>query len=242
MERLTQNDLDALTFIARAGVVQPRHLELRFGFKRATAYRRILRLKDHGLITSDTKVVLGGGVFVATRDGIALSDKPLRVADPSWNSIIHDLKMTETVAYLERAGIACITEREAVAFTRTEESQRYVFPVRRTAGTWVRTHRADIVCEFQNRDAFVAIEVELSPKNNDRWDAYLHGYANRIGFDGFAGVLYLYGPRSEYKRLATRASYTRLRKRFQMLPVDDENIIERLVAMMERDRPDRRAA
>lgn len=244
MNRLTKRELAALTFIARVGVVQPSHLMQRFEIGRATAYRRVKKLSELGLIAA-TNFNLGGVyTFAATKTGIATTELPLRVANPSWYSLTHDFAMTRVVAELERLSVDCVTEREMIAIRRTEESDRYSFPVQRTSTRSAPTHRADIACEIPEHNKFIAIEVERSPKDNVRWDSYLQGYANRVGHDGFLGVLYLVGTQSEHKRLATRASYTSLGDRFQLRRLDDGNILDGLAALIRADKPvrERRAA
>ncbi|MGB0873109.1 MAG: hypothetical protein ACPGYP_08245 [Solirubrobacterales bacterium] len=244
MNRLTKRELAVLTFIARVGVAQPSHLMQRFQFSRATAYRRVETLSELGLIAA-TEYNLGSvETFAATRAGIAMAELPLRVANPTWFSLTHDLAMTHVVAELESLTVDCVTEREMIAFRRIEGSDRYLFQVKRTSSRSATTHRADIVCEIPGYNKFIAVEVELSPKNNFRWDSYLQGYANRVGQDGFIGVLYLVGARSEYKRLATRASHSSLGDRFQLLRLGEENMLDGLAEVIRADgaRAERRAA
>lgn len=225
MERLTKRDMEILRYVTRVGVAQPTDLMTRFDVSRATAYRRLKLLSDLGHLSRERNLSPSGDVFIATRLGIARSDLPLRVPKVSSWTLQHSFAMTDVVGRLERAGLACMTEREVLAHKRVEESNRYVFPLLRPKIRWANTHRPDIVCEVPGHDVFVAIEVELSPKENDRWDDILHSYANRVGFDGFVGVLYLVGPGAESKRLKRRAEYTSLNERFQLVKLEDPKIL-----------------
>jgi hypothetical protein len=232
MERLTKRDLEFLRFIARVGVAQPNNLITRFGISRATAYRRMKLLSDLGHLSRTPNVSPDGDIYSATRSGIAMTGLPLRVAKVNSYTMTHSFAMTEVVGRLERIGIDCLTEREIFAYRRTEEIDRYVFPLLRPKNRWATTHRPDIVCEVPGEDTFVAIEVELSPKENDRWDDTLRSYANRVGINGFAGVFYLVGPGAERKRLSRRAQDTMLGDRFQLLDIAAPDFVPSLQAIL----------
>jgi hypothetical protein len=232
MERLTKRDMEILRFIARVGVAQPNNLITRFGISRATAYRRTKFLSELGHLSRTPNISPDGDVFIATRSGIAMSELPLREPKVCRFTMPHSFAMTEVVSQLERCDIDCLTERELLAQRRIDESERYVFPLMRPKNRWAKTHRPDIVCEVPGEDVFIAIEVELSPKDNERWDDILHSYANRVGINGFAGVLYLVGPGAERKRLSRHAQDTMLGDRFQLLDIAAPDFVPSLQAIL----------
>lgn len=237
MERLTQRDMDILKFAGRQRCVRPEHIEDRFDISRATAYRRLALLVDLGLLAGVDRVSPSGQVFAATREGLAATNKNLRPAEPTAWHLPHDEAMTAVVCALESQHVDCLTERELTAHSRIEQDDRYVFELMAERNRRPIRHRPDIVCEIPNANKFIAIEVELSPKNVDRWRDILRGFAHRVHVDGFIGVLYVVGPDARATRIAELARETSLGERFQIRPTCDPDLLDGLVSIVNADVP-----
>lgn len=224
MERLTKKHIELLRFIARVDFVQPQHVIARYGISRATAYRQLARLRRHGLIRRTDELPMLGEAHLATRDGIQLADLPLHESAPSNYTYSHSLACTDVVTEFEASGIECLTEREILAHQRLTKDNKYLFGLRRSERL-SKTHRPDVVVEVSWEGHFVAIEVELVPKSLDRWIDIFGAFEDRVGVDGFLGVLYITGSAVSQKRLASLAIGTRLESRFKSVPVADPEMI-----------------
>lgn len=215
MERLTPQKLDTLRFAGRQRCVRPIHIEARFGVDRSTAYRHLASLTKAGLLERFNLISSAGGVFAATRKGLALSQLGLRPAEPDMCHLAHDEAMTEVVCDLESQRVDLLTERELYAYRRTVGDGRYDFEKDDLRGGWV-PHTPDMICEIPRANKFMVIEVELSPKNVDRWRATFRGFYNRLDVDGFIGVLYVADSSARPKRLKELAQEAGLGERFQL--------------------------
>ncbi|MBJ7354370.1 MAG: hypothetical protein JHC98_06050 [Thermoleophilaceae bacterium] len=235
MERLTQLELDILKFAGRQRCVRPEHIEHRFEVSRATAYRRPGSLTERGLLASFEGISTGGRVFAATREGLATASLPLRPAEPTTWFLPHDEAMTSVVCELERQHVDCLTEREIVARGRMMRDGRHEFELEEVRNGRRVQHRPDVVCELPDTDSFIAIEVELSPKNVDRWRDILRAFDRRIHVDGFIGVLYVAGPDARGSRIAALANETGLGARFQLRQTSDLDLLGGLVAIVNAD-------
>lgn len=232
MNRLKPRDLEILRFVARVGLARPEDLITRFDFSEATAYRRLAFLKELGFLHAVPNISFNGDAYIATRTGIAVTELALPVAEPKHNKSLHDFAMTEVVSWMESLGIDVLTERELTAHKRISESNRYSFSIVRRAGRFADTHKPDIVCELPEEDRFVAIEVELKPKSNERWRDIFYGFRNRVGVDGFAGVLYLTGPGADVARLRRIADECSLGARFQQLEIAAPDYLPSLLEIL----------
>ncbi len=96
-------------------------------------------------------------------------------------------------------------------------------------------HRPDIVCELGDFDKFIAIEVELSPKNVERWRDILNAFERRVELDGFIGVLYVVGSSARGSRIGELAAETRLGDRFQLRASTDPNLLDALLDIADAD-------
>lgn len=224
MERLTKKHIELLRFIARVDFVQPQHVMARRGISRATAYRQLARLREHGLIRRADELPMLGEAHLATRDGIQLTDLPLHESAPSNYTYSHSLACTDVVTEFEASGIECFTEREILAHQRLTKDNKYLFGLRRSERL-SKTHRPDVVVEVSQEGHFVAIEVELAPKNLDRWTDIFGAFEDRVEVDGFLGVLYVTGSTVGQRRLSKLAAGTLLESRFKSVPVGDSGMI-----------------
>jgi hypothetical protein len=224
--------LEILRFVARVGLARPEDLITRFDFSIATAYRRLGILKELDLLHAVPNISFSGNAYIATRTGIATAELPLPVAEPKHSKSLHDFAMTEVVSWMESVGIDVLTERELTAHKRISNSGRYSFSIARRAGRFADTHKPDIICEVPEEDLFVAIEVELQPKSNERWRDILYGFQNRVGVDGFAGVLYLTGPGADVARLRRAAEWSSLGARFQQLDIAAPDYLPSLLEIL----------
>ncbi len=231
MERLTKKHIELLRFIARVDFVQPHHVMARYGISRATAYRQLARLRAHGLIRRTDELPMLGEAHLATRDGIELADLSLNESAPSNSTYSHSLACTDVVTEFEASGIECLTEREILARQRLAKNNKHLFALHRSERK-SKTHRPDIVTEASREGHFVAIEVELVPKNLDRWIDIFGAFEDRVDVDGFLGVLYITGSTVGERRLAKLASGTRLESRFKSIPVKDPGMIPALKSIV----------
>lgn len=235
MERLTQRDMDFLRFAGRQRGVRPKHIEARFDVSRATAYRRLEGLTGQGLLNGFDRISSRGRVFAASREGLAAAGLSLRPTKPTIKDLPHEEAMTEVVCNLERQGINCLTERELIARNRFERDGRYEFELMAERNHRRRQHRPDIVCEIPKVEKFIAIEVELTPKNVDLWRDILGAFRRRVNVDGFIGVLYVAGPSARSSRLKELAEEAGLGNRFQLRLTSDANLFGGLAAIADAD-------
>jgi hypothetical protein len=236
MERLTQRDLDILEFAGRQTSVRPEHVEDRFGVSRATAYRRLRWLNELGLIASFDLVSARGQVFAATREGLATASLPLPPAEPNAWTLRHEEAMTAVVCDLESQNVDCLTERQLISHNRIARDGRYAFELREARNNRPIRHRPDIVCEIPEADKFIAVEVELSPKNIDRWRDILGAFNRRVNVDGFIGVLYVADPSARPPRLKELAEEAGLGGRFQLRLTSDSYLLGGLAAIIDVER------
>lgn len=216
MERLTKQKMETLKFVGRQSCVRPIHVEWRFGYDRSTAYRHLRDLTRRELLVELEDISFNGNVFAATRKGLELAGLDLRPARPDVFHLAHDEAMTEVVCNLESQLVPLLTERELRAYRRAEDDRRYDFEMYDDDFRRYISHLPDLVCEIQNADKFIAIEVERRPKNVPRWRAILGAYRHRVDVNGFIGVLYLVDPSARPKRLKELANEAGLEERFQL--------------------------
>lgn len=236
MERLTQRDMDILEFAGRQTSVRPEHIEDRFGVSRATAYRRLRWLNELDLIAGFDHISTKGQVFAATREGLAAVNLPLPSAEPNTWTLRHEEAMTAVVCDLESQNVDCLTERQLVSHNRFSRDNRYAFELSEARNNRPARHRPDIVCEIPEVDKFIAIEVELSPKNVSRWRDILGAFASRVSVDGFIGVLYVADSAARPSRIEALANETGLGERFQLRPTSDPDLLGGLLAIINADR------
>lgn len=239
MERLTHKDMEVLKFTGRQRCVRPEHIEDRFDVSRATAYRRLRWLTELDLLADFDRISPRGEVFAAMRKGLAVANLGLRPTTPTMEQLTHDEAMTEVVCDLEHQRVDCLTERELIARSRLERDGRHQFPLLKERNLSQVQHRPDIVCELGSHDKFIAIEVELSPKNVDRWRDILYAFSQRVHIDGFIGVLYVVGPSARGSRIAELAAETSLGDRFQLRRLGSPDLLDALLAIVETERPAR---
>lgn len=218
MERLTQRDIKTMEFIARVGFVRHEDLLRRFEISRATAYRRLRKLINFGLIELVPNLGLAP-LYFATADGIEVVGLPLRPETPNIATVTHGLAMTEVVTAFDLICPDCLTEREIRAHRRVTGDSRYLFQLVAPASIHWRHHRPDIIVELAGYDTFFAIEVEISPKSARRWTDILWSYSSRVAVDGFAGVLYLTDGRVSQKQLRKLAGESGLGGNFHVAPI-----------------------
>jgi hypothetical protein len=236
MERLTPRDMDILEFAGRQTSIRPEHVEDRFGVSRATAYRRLRWLDELGLVAHFDRVSTKGQVFAATRKGLTTANLPLPPAEPNAWTLRHEEAMTAVVCDLESQNVDCLTERQLIAHNRFARNDRYTFELREARNNRRVGHRPDIVCEIPDVDKFVAIEVELSPKNVSRWRDSLSAFSSRVNVDGFIGVLYVADSAARPSRIEELAREAGLGRRFQLRSTSDPDLLGGLIAIMKADR------
>lgn len=236
MERLTPRDMDILEFAGRQTCIRPEHIEDRFDVSRATAYRRLRWLAELGLIASFDRISMKGQVFAATREGLATVNLPLPTTEPNAWNLPHEEAMTAVVCELESQNVDCLTERQLISHNRCVRDGRYTFALREQRNNRPVWHRPDIVCEIPEADKFIAIEVELSPKNVSRWRDILRAFACRVNFDGFIGVLYVADASARPSRIAELADEAGLGDHFQLRSTSGLDLLDGLIAIMNADR------
>jgi hypothetical protein len=191
-ERITQRDLEVLTFIARYGTVPRAAVSSRVGTARSVTLARERRLRLAGLIESRLGFGPSERLLVATRSGLCACGRPeLGVARPSPATVHHETVLARVAADLERGGERLLSEREINALERAEGVRHLSAAL---AGG--RFHRADLIRLDAEGEPAEAIEVELTTKGAARLDAILRAWRLAVAERRVTRVVYHCTPRT----------------------------------------------
>lgn len=174
-------------------------------------------------------------MFATSRQGLAAVGLNLPPTVPTTWHLPHDEAMTAVVCNLERQGVVCLTEREVITRNRFERDGRFEFELTAERNHRRVQHRPDIVCEISTVERFIAIEVELSPKNVERWRDILGAFSRRVNVEGFMGVLYVADPSARPARLKELAEEVGLGDRIQLRLTSDPDLFGGLAAIVDAD-------
>lgn len=198
-DRITQRDLDVLTFIARYGTVPRSAVALRVGTARSVTLARERRLRLGGLIETRFGVGSSERLLVASRLGLrACGHSELGLARPSPATLRHEVILARLGAALESGGERLLSEREINALERAEGARHLS-----AALPGNRYHRADLVRLADDGESAEAIEVELTSKGAARLDAILRAWRLAVAERRLARVVYHCTPPT--RRLLERA-------------------------------------
>jgi hypothetical protein len=184
---LTSRDVEILGWIARMGAVEAGHVMERFCMGRTAGYRRLAALADAGLVERVGLVYGAPSLFLATRDGLALTNTlalgacrvtPATVTHWRWSG------WAALTVEREFGPERVLSDREVRSWER-EAGERFVSAVvGRLPDGGARPHRPDLAVLGQGRgEVALVVEVELTQKARRRLQAILRGYARnrRIG-------------------------------------------------------------
>lgn len=191
---LTDRDGEIVDWIGRLGAAGAKHVEVRFGMKDITAYRRLAGLVRDELLAHHCLLYQRPGLYVATR-------KALRWRGPSGLAVYtitpgtfeHTWQVAGTAAALARdlSSWQVWSERELRWHERQE--QKLLASARvGTNGERDVLHRPDIVL-ISPQGRVVAVEVELTAKERPRLVAICRGWARARHVDA---VYYLAEPQA----------------------------------------------
>jgi hypothetical protein len=191
-ERITERDLDVLTFIARYGTVPRGAVSTWAATARSVSLARERRLRLAGLVESRHGFGSAERLLIATRSGLrACSLQELGVARPSPATLRHETVLARLGAALERGGERLLSEREINAIERAEGQRRLS-----AALPGGRHHRADLIRLDADGEPAEAIEVELSNKGAARLDAILRAWRLTVAERRVHRVVYHCTPRT----------------------------------------------
>jgi hypothetical protein len=169
-------DRELVSWVARLGAVELRHVCDRFGVGRSVAYDLVTRSARAGLL--ERLSVLRGepSLIRATEDGIELSGLGLPVAKLSAGQFDHWRRCADVAIWAERQWGAggVISERELRFLERIERVPIASAIVGELPDGSPRLHRPDLVVIADERP--IAIEVELTPKAPARLRAIVKGW------------------------------------------------------------------
>ena len=197
-------------WLGRVRLATVTEVQQRFGMARSKAYGRLQGLVELGLVRHE-RGVPGSGVYLATRQGLAMVELELAPATVSLGSLRHDLALAGVAAEIEtsRLGGDLLTERELRAYRERTGDERFRPQLRSRRGGATSRHWPDLA--LVHKDGWLAVEVELTQKSTERTREILAGYAATAytASPDLWGVLYL----TPDERCADRLSQVAQRER-----------------------------
>jgi hypothetical protein len=192
--RLTDPDLDLLSFLAEHRLALPAHVAVLLGTSAAAAMTRLNRLADGGLLRRHAAFPGEPRWYQITGKGLAVIGSPLPQPRVDLRTYEHDVG----VAWLwlaARSGAfgpvqEVISERRLRSRDGSREPEAEPLAVRLGglgAHGREKLHYPDLVLRTTDGRR-VALELELTPKTRTRLETILAGYGGDPRFDG---VVYL---------------------------------------------------
>ncbi len=178
--------IEQLRFLARVRVASPRQFGLAFEHDTWWAYKRIERLRAHGLADGARPLRELPGVAWATPDGLsAAGHTRSRKPRLSLDRLEHDLAVTELLLHMQKSSAATIlSERELWRGHGSPAAGLIRVPAWSGRGGRPAHHCPDLAVDIEGRRW--AVEVEFSPKGRERLRSILTAYRE----SPYAGVAY----------------------------------------------------
>lgn len=179
--RLTDRDIEMLTWLARQRVATAMQFARLFDVDLSKAYRRLRVMVVLGLVRHERVFHLQPGVYLATASGIGCTRVELPAPKLDIRTLRHDLIVTDVCVSYLRSGMPVTTEREMRAVDSCGERPRYaaLFSGGAASGR-PHLHFPDLLTEANGRGA---IEVELTPKRRRRLDQIIGAYVRARHLD-----------------------------------------------------------
>lgn len=210
--RLTERDMEIMTFLARYRIANVSLLAQRFGTSVSALRNRLPALEREGLITCSWVTQTKGKVWLITSAGLATVGMSLTAPTVRWGQLRHTLGLTEMGIKFELAGENVLTEREIrAAATRYTPTKRLRTAIDFAATVQALEEGADPVVErirtaltvpvpgrgfghipdmvlarepYPNgASGSIAIELELTRKGLSEWKTVLTAYRDSPNFD-----------------------------------------------------------
>jgi hypothetical protein len=174
-DRLTR-DRQLVGFVARHGVVTMEHVMAALGVGRASAYRRVARCIDRGLLERIELLRREPSLLRATRRGLRFAGVGMSLAIVSPATVDHSLRCASTALLLAREpGVdQLLSERELILAERIEGRPIASAKVGELPDGRPRLHRPDLA--IFSGDRVIAVEVELTPKSSGRLREIIRGW------------------------------------------------------------------
>lgn len=159
-----ERDRELVSWIARLGAVEVRHLQQRFAVSRSVAYDLVARCQRVGLLERLSLLHGEPALIRATRDGISFARLGLGVQSVTTGSVFHWTACADVALWVERTWgeRALWSVRELVLEERLQERPIASAQVGDYPNGAARLHRPDLVILAGERP--IAVEVELTPK------------------------------------------------------------------------------
>jgi hypothetical protein len=212
-ERISERDLEVLSFVARFGRVPRGAVAVWADTRRSVTLAREKRLREADLVELHPPIDPSGPFLICTRRGLRRCGcRDLSVAEYTLNRITQSSAVAHVAAALERSGERLYSQREMAAVERAAGE-----PIYSTEFTRRRPRRPDLIRLGPSTDAIVVQIAEFIPK---RFDDLLREWRHMLILRRFARVIYLCSPRAlRYVRRRAERVRIAIGEDFLILPL-----------------------
>jgi hypothetical protein len=192
--RLTDSDLELLSFLAEHRLALPTHVAVLLDTSRAAATTRLNKLANAGLLTIQAALAGEPRAYQITRNGLAHVRSPLPPPRSDLRTYEHDVGVAWL--WLAARNGSFGARQEVISERRLRSHDGARDPGAEPLGVRLggfgphgreRLHYPDLVLRTADGRR-VALELELTPKSRTRLETILAGYGADPRFDG---VVYL---------------------------------------------------